>query len=271
MRLPAIFAAALLAAAPAAGEEAKKTASVEEICTLIGAAAEAHGLPRNFFARLIWKESRFDVRALSPVGAQGVAQFMPYTAKERGLADPYDPAQAIPASAWFLADLKAQFGNFGLAAAGYNAGPNRVSAWLAGRSGLPAETRDYVWSITGKSAEWFRDRERNVANRPIEGELSFEKGCPRLPVIKTRSSPVPRYGVAVAGGRTSGAASQAAGRAARKARGKYELASVEIVRNRKRGSGPRWYAVVPSGSLLGARKLCLRIRSAGAPCNIWKR
>jgi len=53
----------------------------------------------RFFARLIWKESRFDIKAVSPAGAQGVAQFMPATAKRRGLADPFDPEQAIPASA----------------------------------------------------------------------------------------------------------------------------------------------------------------------------
>ena len=73
----------------------------ERICTLIRNAAVAHGLPADFFARLIWKESRFDIRALSPAGAQGIAQFMPQTAKIRGLKDPWDPAQAIPASAHF--------------------------------------------------------------------------------------------------------------------------------------------------------------------------
>ena len=87
------------------------------ICRLIEAAAEKFGLPKPFFARLIWKESRFDIKAVSPVGAQGVAQFMPATAKIRGLADPFDPEQAIPASASYLAELKAAYGNFGLAAA----------------------------------------------------------------------------------------------------------------------------------------------------------
>ncbi len=89
----------------------KKAPTVSRICQLIGANADAHGIPRDFFARLIWKESRFDHRAVSPVGAEGIAQFMPYTAKERGLADPFDVEQAIPASANFLRDLKGAFGN----------------------------------------------------------------------------------------------------------------------------------------------------------------
>ena len=66
---------------------------------------------------------------------------MPGTARERGLADPFDPEQAVPKAAHFLADLKARFGNWGLAAAAYNGGPSRVASWLAGRGGLPFETR----------------------------------------------------------------------------------------------------------------------------------
>src|SRR5205814_6611619 len=64
--------------------------------------------------------------AVSPKGAEGIAQFMPGTAAERGLANPFDPEQAIPHAARFLAELKRRFGNLGMAAAAYNAGPARV-------------------------------------------------------------------------------------------------------------------------------------------------
>jgi hypothetical protein len=67
---------------------------------------------------------------------------MPKTADERGLANPFDPEEAIPKSAELLANLKQRFGNLGLAAAAYNAGPARVANWLAGHGNLPAETRD---------------------------------------------------------------------------------------------------------------------------------
>ena len=50
---------------------------------------------------------------VSPAGAQGIAQFMPGTARERGLADPFDPEQAIPKAAEFIAHLSEQFGNLG--------------------------------------------------------------------------------------------------------------------------------------------------------------
>ena len=119
-----------------------------EICSQIEKSAEQWKLSKHFFARLIWKESRFDIRAVSPVGAQGIAQFMPATAKARGLKDPYDPAQAIPASASLLSFHRGQFGNLGLAAAAYNAGPGRVQRWLNGRSSLPFETEDYVEDLS---------------------------------------------------------------------------------------------------------------------------
>ncbi len=107
---------------------------------------------------MIWQESRFQSDAVGPVTrngqrAQGIAQFMPGTASERRLLDPFDPVQALPKSAEFLNELRGQFGNLGLAAAAYNAGPRRVQDWLAGTGGLPQETRHYVAVITGSTVE----------------------------------------------------------------------------------------------------------------------
>lgn len=129
--------------------------SQKEICEELSSAAVANGVPVRFFTRLIWQESRFDPVALSRAGAQGIAQFMPSTAANAQLADPFDPTAAIYKSAELLARLRTQFGNLGLAAAAYNAGPKRVADWLAGRSSLPQETIDYVQTITGRSiSEW---------------------------------------------------------------------------------------------------------------------
>ncbi|NYZ72587.1 lytic transglycosylase domain-containing protein [Brucella abortus] len=154
----------------------KPAPTVNRICQLIGANAEAHGIPKDFFARLIWKESRFDHNAVSPVGAQGIAQFMPYTAKERGLVDPFDVEQAIPASAGFLRDLKDAFGNWGLAAAAYNAGAGRVSSWMRTGGFLPLETEDYVLDITGAPADDFAAGQE-VVNRPLDPKLGFHDAC----------------------------------------------------------------------------------------------
>lgn len=118
--------------------------------------AEASGLPVDFFLRLLQQESGLDHRAVSRAGAQGVAQFMPATAAERGLIDPFNPFEAIPKAAEFLREQRAAFGNLGMAAAAYNAGPQRVRNWLAGRSSLSQETRAYVAKITGRSADDWR-------------------------------------------------------------------------------------------------------------------
>lgn len=131
------------------------------ICHLVEAAAAANGLPFEFFARVIWQESRFRSDLVGPVTrsgrqAQGIAQFMPMTAAERLLRDPFDPTQALPKSAEFLRELRAQFGNLGLAAAAYNAGPGRVRDWLAGKRTLPSETQAYVRIVTGRRAEEWR-------------------------------------------------------------------------------------------------------------------
>ena len=139
-------------------ETAAETNTREAMCLMIESAAKAEDLPLEFFARVIWQESRFQADAMGPVTrngqrAQGIAQFMPGTASERRLLDPFDPVQALPKSAEFLNELRRQFGNLGLAAAAYNAGPRRVQEWLAGSGGLPQETRHYVAIITGSTVD----------------------------------------------------------------------------------------------------------------------
>ena len=129
---------------------------IDEVCETLTTAAQSHKLPVPFFIRLIWQESRFDPRAVSPVGAQGVAQFMPATAAAMGLENPFDPLEALQYSARLLRELLGQFGNLGLAAAAYNAGPKRIFDWLAKRGKLPEETRNYVRIITGHPAERWR-------------------------------------------------------------------------------------------------------------------
>ena len=134
--------------------------SRQELCDAVVAAAEAHELPIGFLARLIWQESGFDTVAVSRAGAQGIAQFMPEVAAEMGV-DPFDPTEALPASARFLRDLYRQFGNAGLAAAAYNAGAGRVRNWLSRRTRLPQETRNYVQIITGRQPEqWIGTRQK---------------------------------------------------------------------------------------------------------------
>src|SRR4051812_42782986 len=93
--------------------------SAEELCNVMAAAAQEHGIPITFFSNLIWQESRFVLTDVSHAGALGIAQFMPGTAATVGLKDPFDPFEALPASARLLGKLYQKFGNLGLAAAAY--------------------------------------------------------------------------------------------------------------------------------------------------------
>ncbi|TCD15971.1 lytic transglycosylase domain-containing protein [Oricola cellulosilytica] len=178
--------------------------SVADICLLIAGSADKHDIPRSYFARLIWQESRFDSNAVSPVGAEGIAQFMPATALRRGLRNAFDPREAIPASAEYLAFLRSMFGNLGLAAAAYNSGEERVARWIDKGGNLPLETENYVLSILGKPVESFRKSASDEPQKPLSDEKSFEEACRALPTKPASGTllvraPKPAWGAQVAG------------------------------------------------------------------------
>ncbi|TFG84276.1 MAG: lytic transglycosylase domain-containing protein [Hyphomicrobiales bacterium] len=239
---------------------------------MIEGAAEANGLPPEFLARLIWKESLFDVKAVSPMGALGIAQFMPETAQRRGLADPFDPVQAIPASAAYLAELRTRFGNLGLAAAAYNSGEERVDNWLGGRAGLPGETLGYVHSITFRPAHWFREPGREVEPRPLDAARSFAEACQRLPVVRTRSvlfegAEWQPWGVQVAGNIHQGAALRQFARLEAQYRRIIGGVSPIVMRARSGlGSKRIWSVRIGADSRLAADRICMRLRIAGGAC-----
>jgi Transglycosylase SLT domain len=170
------------------------------ICLMIESTARANGLPIDFFARLIWQESRFQPDVIGPMTrtgqrAQGIAQFMPSTAAERSLFEPMNPVAALPKSGEFLAELRHQFGNLGLAAAAYNAGPERVREFLAGSRDLPVETRNYVLAITSRPVEYWVTLVREESEGAFKAEpqsngeschdiVEFLKLVPDLFVVK---------------------------------------------------------------------------------------
>ena len=169
-------------------EPATDAGTREAMCLMIESAARSQNLPLEFFARVIWQESRFQSDAVGPPTrhgerAQGIAQFMPGTASERRLLDPFDPVQALPKSAEFLAELRQQFGNLGLAAAAYNAGPRRVQEWLAGSGYMPEQTRNYVLAITGTTVDQWAKAGGNV-RMPDRAPTS---GCRELMALLRRA------------------------------------------------------------------------------------
>jgi hypothetical protein len=257
----------------------------ESMCLLIEAAAQANGLPSPYFARLIWRESRFRTDAIGPVtrsGAQalGIAQFMPGTARERGLLDPFDPVHALPKAAEFLAELRGELGNLGLAAAAYNEGPRRVREWLDGTGGMPAETRHYVYAITGATVEEWAEHGRDAAALTPTGK----RDCRQMMAL-ARHTPTPYvyaleqqvrtaihrpWGVQLSTGFHRARALASYGRLAQRYRA--VLASHEpIVQRahlRSRGTRALYQIRVGTESRAEAETLCNRLRAAGGACMV---
>jgi hypothetical protein len=246
--------------------------TIGRVCDLIETHAERNGIPKDFFARLIWKESRFDANAVSPAGAEGIAQFMPGTAALRGLDDSFDIEKAIPASARYLGELKSGFGNLGLAAAAYNAGENRVSRWLISGGFLPIETEDYVLDIMGEFVDKFTDTNYAGTVQPIDPKSSFRDACRRLPVIQSTmvamaTINIKPWGVQVAGNFRRAAAIKQWQRL--KGRFSALLAEYEPVVSRVRTPiGRRGIYAVRIGveNRANADIICQQLRGAGGSC-----
>jgi hypothetical protein len=269
---------------PAAGVPV--SGASQSMCLMIESAARANALPLEFFARVIWQESRFRPDAVGPVTrsgqrAQGIAQFMPGTAAERRLLDPFDPVQALPKSAEFLRELRAEFGNLGLAAAAYNAGPQRVRDWLAGIGNMPAETRNYVGAITGRSID---DWASASAGAATGRDTYLGASCGELMTVLRRApnpfvdelerrinvAAVQPWGVQLSAGfsreRALSAFARLSQRYARVLSG-YDpsiLASVQ----RSRGTRVFYQVRISTGSRGQADELCNRVRRAGGPCMV---
>ena len=113
---------------------------------LVKVSAEKHGVPFHIAYKLFETESQFDPKARSRAGAEGIAQFMPATAKEQGV-DSYDPESAIPGALKYLKKQHDKFGDWGHAVAAYNAGRSNVIKY----KGVPPfkETEDYVKKVMG--------------------------------------------------------------------------------------------------------------------------
>jgi len=264
----------LVAISGAAAEPAMEPLD-HAICRLIESSAHANQLPVGFFTRLIWRESSFRAAVVSPAGAEGIAQFMPGTARERGLADPFDPERAIPKAAGLLADLRRQFGNLGAAAAAYNAGPARVRNWLGGQGGLPAETRAYVRYVSGRDVEEWTGSGSSVPLAGAAAEPTEPQSCVALAADLRRDrgdnlgfAPLAPWGVQLAGNFSKALAIAAFERARQRYGGIVGEARPMIIGRllRSRGTRPFYQIRLPAASREIAAALCGRIQSAGGNC-----
>ncbi|MDC7785844.1 lytic transglycosylase domain-containing protein [Rhodoplanes sp. TEM] len=278
------------AAAPAAATPESPAAAapsggaMDSICLILESAAAANGLPLSFFARLIWQESRFRPHVVGPMTrrghrAQGIAQFMPYTAEERGLLDPFDPVAALPKSAEFLAELRESFGNLGLAAAAYNAGPRRVRDWLAGKGTLPGETQRYVRAITGLSPDDWA-----AAGRSGKDGIAEKTSCATLAALlgseptmflgelerRVREGAAKPWGVQLSAGFSRAKVLAAYARIERRFRDELDGRDPMIIRTllRSRGSSAFYQVRVGAETRVAASGLCATLSKKGGACMV---
>ena len=247
------------------------------LCGALEAAAARNGLPTAFFTRLIWQESRFDPAARSPVGAQGVAQFMPATAAGRGLTDPFEPARALDESAAYLKELRDQFGNLGLAAAGYNAGPGRTARWIAGETFLPQETLDYVRIVTGHGVEeWRAATPPALQPEPGFSCLAFagdagRRAAPASPADPNAPTPKP-WSVIIVGALSREAVVREYG-IVRASHGAVLGALTPTIVHRRIGGEPimRYVAQIERDDRASSNDLCKRLERSGGVCVVLRK
>jgi hypothetical protein len=267
---------ALCGAAAAAPQGLEPVQSA--ICRTIEASARDAQLPVGYLTRVIWRESSFRAGVVSPAGAQGIAQFMPGTAQARGLADPFDPEQAIPKAARLLADLKRHFGNLGLAAAAYNAGAGRVAGWLQSGGVLPAETRAYVRAVTGRGVEEWSQTGSTGPTVETGGEAAELASCVAVvaDLRKGRGGaapgidiePLAPWGVQLAGNFSKALALAAFDRARQRYAGVIGGLRPMVIGRllRSRGTRPFYEIRLPAATREVADALCGRIQSVGGAC-----
>ena len=261
-------------------------ASKAALCLMVEAAAQSNGLPIAYLTRVIWRESNFDPKAVGPrtrygTRARGIAQFMPESAAESGLADPFDPVQALPKAAGLLRRLAERFGNLGLAAAAYNAGPRRLRDWLGGTGTMPAETHATCWQ--SPAARSTIGQSRRQAGKPAPEKKPAAKPANCETTLASLDQPPGSFAfelnrrVSVAIGKPWGV--QLAGGFSRRrvlesyARAMTRLASVIAQRDpivtrgvRAPGLAPFYQARIGADTRGAANALCARIRRAGGAC-----
>ena len=143
--------------------DAKNRSSAPE--TRFSALEEKYGLPAGLLDKMWLKESGRGKNMKSQAGAEGHFQFMPRTAREYGLDDPYDLAKSADAAARKMQNLLRYYhGDLGLATGAYNAGEGVMDAYLAGKRKLKPETLDYMRTVGGATVEQTNNYTINGSN-----------------------------------------------------------------------------------------------------------
>lgn len=141
-----------------------------EFDQIISSAAQKHGVPEGLIKAIMHTESSFNIYAKSPVGAQGLMQLMPATAKHLNVLNSFDPQENIHAGTKYIALLLKQFnGNTRLALAAYNAGAGNVTKY----GGIPPfkETQNYVERVLSRYQNLYQNQLNLVTSKTVTSQI----------------------------------------------------------------------------------------------------
>ena len=159
--------------------------SVSDYDPIIDEAAREWNVDPNLLRAQMQRESAGKPNAVSSKGAMGLMQVMPRTGADLGATDLNDPVQSIWASAKYMSQLLGKYQRPDLAVAAYNAGPDRVDAFVSKGTPLPKETLDYVPAV---AANYAKLAPQTKASSPSTGDMSDDDFLKS--VVGTKPAPV---------------------------------------------------------------------------------
>jgi hypothetical protein len=247
-------------------------------CQALMDAAAAHNLPPDFFVRLIRQESNFDPSSVSHKGAQGIAQFMPGTARWRGLADPLNRSRRCRSQHDGSVNCASNLAISDWQPLRITRDPRRVQEWLGGRGNLPGETRAYVRIITGRSAEeWAQGNIVDEAiglpgQLPCDQLVSGVRIQPGITVTTRDRTSAGEWGLQLLGNWSESQALSDYKALQKRFQPVLGDRPPMIIRSRMAGrGGAPWYLIrVAEGTRDRARQLCSRFEAIGGSCLVFR-
>ena len=160
----------------------RTTGAVSKYQPLAQKAAQVHGIPEDIIMAVMGIESSGDPNARSPVGAHGLMQLKPDTAKEMGVINSADPEQNIMGGAKYLAQMQKKYnGNINMALVAYNYGPGNTDEWIkkgAKYSQLPKETQNYLNKMAGTLKNSTPNSKKNTESNIIYTNSNAKRNEP---------------------------------------------------------------------------------------------
>lgn len=243
-----------------------------DLCQMLEQTARHHFLDPGFLARLIWQDSRFELGRISAAKLVAEPQL---NSDKPGLGDVSEhlnPAQIVERTGRYIAYLKQEDGNIGLAAMAYDAGERGAFGFMAGNVALRQRSVEFVKLVTGISAERWRNDPPDSHDFSLSPELDFMNACIALAHGRALHPPGTKldpWGVQL--GKIY-PMNRAKLEHARRVRSCPQISAqkVDYVAQQHRFAGRRalWMARIAQTGRDAALALCAEIRQSGCACRV---